>query len=150
MQSKAKTVVEYLNSLPEDRQKVMKALRSAIKKNIPKGFEETMSYGMIGYVIPHKLFPAGYHCDPSLPLPFINVASQKNYISVYHMGLYDGELLEWLKGEWTKFSSKKLDMGKCCLRFKKPDDVPIELIGKLVSKVTPHQWIKFYQKSFVK
>lgn len=150
MQSKATTVAEYLKSLPEDRQKAMKELRNVIVKNIPKGFKEEMSYGMIGYVVPHSIFPAGYHCNPSLPLPFINIASQKNYISVYHMGLYDGELLDWLKKEWSKGSTRKLDMGKCCIRFKKPEDIPYELIGKLVSKVTPKQWVETYEQMLKK
>jgi hypothetical protein len=145
MQSKATTVPAYIDSLPADRKQVMVALRKAILKNLPKGFEEVMSYGMIGYVVPHKLYPAGYHCDPKLPLPFINMASQKNYISFYHMGLYDGELLNWFREEWKKVSTKKLDMGKCCVRFKKPEEVPVDLLGELVSKVTPKQWIDYYQ-----
>jgi uncharacterized protein YdhG (YjbR/CyaY superfamily) len=147
MQSKAKTVDEYIDSLPDDRKSAIMELRSTIKKNIPKGFGEVMSYGMIGYVVPHSLFPAGYHCDPKQPLPFINIASQKNYISVYHMGLYGGELLEWFQDEWKKSSAKKLDMGKCCIRFKKPEDIPYTLIGKLVKKITPKQWIDFYSKN---
>lgn len=145
MQSKATTVPEYLDSLPDDRKKVMIAMRKAVLKNLPKGFEEVMSYGMIGYVVPHKIYPAGYHCDPKLPLPFINIASQKNYISLYHMGLYEGELLDWFREEWKEVSTKKLDMGKCCVRFKKPEDVPVDLIGELVSKVTPKQWIAYYE-----
>lgn len=145
MHSKAITIPEYIDSLPLDRKKAIVAIRKAILKNLPKGFEEVMSYGMIGYVVPHKVYPTGYHCDPQLPLPFINLASQKNYISFYHMGLYEGELLEWFREEWKEVSTKKLDMGKCCIRFKKPEDVPVDLLGELVSKVTPKQWIDYYE-----
>jgi uncharacterized protein YdhG (YjbR/CyaY superfamily) len=146
MQSKAKTVDEYIEELPPDRKPVIAALRATIKKNIPKGFEEVMSYGMIGYVVPHKLYPSGYHCDPKLPLPFINVASQKNHISVYHMGLYRGGLMDWFQDEWNELSTKKLDIGKACIRFKKPDDVPVALVGQLASKITPQQWITLYEQ----
>lgn len=145
MQSKATTVPEYIDSLPADRKKAIVAIRKSILKNLPKGFEEVMSYGMIGYVVPHKLYPAGYHCDPTLPLPFLALASQKNYISFYHMALYEGELLDWFREAWKEVSAKKLDMGKCCVRFKKPEDVPVELLGELVSKVTPKQWITYYE-----
>lgn len=146
MQSKAKTVDEYIEELPTERKPVISALRKAIKKNIPKGFEEVMSYGMIGYVVPHKLYPAGYHCDPKLPLPFINIASQKNHIAVYHMGLYRGKLVDWFQDQWNEISKKKLDIGKACIRFKKPEDVPVELIGELVTKITPQQWIELYEQ----
>jgi hypothetical protein len=150
MQSKAKTVKEYLSELPDDRKKIITDLRKAVMNNIPKGFEETMNYGMIGYVVPHKLYKDGYHCDPTLPVPFMNIASQKNHIAVYHMALYDGALLDWFKDEWKVYSSKKLDMGKCCIRFKKPEDVPVELIGVLASKLTPQQWIDIYEKGIKK
>lgn len=145
MQSKASTVSEYIDSLPADRKKAIVAIRKAIIKNLPKGFEEVMSYGMIGYVVPHKLYPAGYHCDPTLPLPFLALASQKNYISFYHMALYEGKLLDWFRAEWKEVSTKKLDMGKCCVRFKKPDEIPVDLLGELASKVTPKQWIEYYE-----
>jgi hypothetical protein len=150
MQSKAKTISQYIDELPEERKKVIIALRKAILKNIPKGFEETMNYGMIGYVVPHTLYPDGYHCDPSLPVPFMNIASQKNHIAVYHMALYDGQLLEWFKNEWKTHSFKKPDMGKCCVRFKKPEDVTVDLIGELASKLTPKQWITIYENSIKK
>lgn len=146
MQSKAVTVDVYLASLPDDRRKAIEALRKEIKKKLPKGFEEMMNYGMIGYVVPHKLYPAGYHTDPKQPLPFISIASQKNYISFYHMGLYEGELLDWFRDEWKEVSAKKLDMGKCCIRFKKPEDIPVDLLGELATKVTPKQWIDYYEK----
>ena len=146
MQSKANTVDEYIEELPPERKPVISALRKAIKKKIPKGFEEVMSYGMIGYVVPHKLYSAGYHCDPKLPLPFINVASQKNHIAIYHMGLYRGKLVDWFQDQWNEISKKKLDIGKACIRFKKPEDVPVELIRELVIKITPQQWIELYEQ----
>ncbi len=149
MQSKAATVDQYLAELPEDRQKAMNELRKVIKKNIPKGFQECMSYGMIGYVVPHSKYPAGYHCDPKLPLPFINIASQKNNITVYHMGIYgDPKLEKWFVDAYTKLTGKKADKGKSCLRYKKPEDIPYKLIGELVSKITPDQWIERYEKAY--
>jgi Domain of unknown function (DU1801) len=147
MQSKAKTVTEYLNEVPDERQKVMTAMRKALKQNLPKGFEECMLYGMVNYVVPHSLYPKGYHVTPQHPLPFIAIASQKNYISLYHMALYEGSLLEWFQDEWKEHSTKKPDMGKCCVRFKKPEDVSIELIEKLAEKMTPAQWIVAYEKA---
>lgn len=148
MQSKAKTVEEYLFSLPEDRKKVMTEMRRVILKNLPRGFEEVMAYGMIGYVVPHALYAKGYHANPETPLPFINIASQKNFIALYHMGLYsNGKLLDWFKDQWGEVTTKKLDMGKSCIRFKKPEDIPMALIGELVSKITPKQWIETYEKS---
>ena len=146
MQSKAKTVVEYINSLPAERKKIIVEIRNVILKNLPKGFQEEMNYGMIGYVVPHKLYPHGYHTNPSMPLPFLNVASQKNYIAVYHLAL-TGKLLEWFQDEWKVYSSRKPDMGKACIRFRKPEDVPVDLIGKLASKMTPLQWIEMYEKA---
>lgn len=148
MQSKAKTVADYIDSLPSDRKKIIIEIRKTILKNLPKGFQEEMNYGMIGYVVPHKLYAEGYHCDPKMPLPFINVASQKSHIAVYHMGLYSsGTLLDWFQDEWKEYSSKKLNMGKACIRFKKPEDVPLDLIGELVSRLTPQQWIDIYEKA---
>lgn len=149
MQSKATTPDEYFDSLPADRKEAMTQLRKAIKKNLPTGFKEEMSYGMVGYVVPHKLYPAGYHCDPKLPLPFISIASQKNFIAVYHMGMYaDPKLLKWFTDGFAKVSKKKLDMGKSCIRFKKPEDIPFEFIGELVSKMSPADWIGLYEKAF--
>lgn len=147
MRSDAATAKDYLAGLPDDRKSAMAKLRSVINKNLPKGFDEVMSYGMLGWVVPHKLYPGGYHCDPKQPLPFVNLASQKNHISLYHMGLYSsGDLLTWFEKEWPKHSSKKLDMGKCCVRFKKPEDIPYELIGKLVSRIKPQEWIRYYSQ----
>jgi uncharacterized protein YdhG (YjbR/CyaY superfamily) len=146
MQSKVSTVDAYLAELPEDRQKAISQLRKVIKKNIPKGFKEEMNYGMIGYVVPHSKYPAGYHCTPELPLPFLNIASQKNTITVYHMGMYANPKLEkWFVDAYTKATGKKADKGKSCLRYKKPEDIPYDLIGELASKITVDEWIKLYE-----
>jgi Domain of unknown function (DU1801) len=150
MQSNAKTVDEYLLTLPDERGEIMAALRNAIKRNLPKGFEETMQYGMISYVVPHKLYPAGYHCKPSDALPFMSIASQKNHIAVYHMAVYEGALQEWFVNAWKKTSDKKLDMGKSCIRFKNAEDVPVKLIGELASKMSPKQWIDVYERTIKK
>ncbi len=148
MQSKAITAEQYLAELPEDRKKAIVQLRKVIKKNLPKGFKEQMNYGAIGYVIPHSKYPAGYHCDPKMPLPFMSVASQKNFTAVYHMGIYaDPKLLKWFTDAHAKASPKRLDMGKSCIRYKKAEDIPYELIGELASKVTPDEWIAVYEKN---
>jgi uncharacterized protein YdhG (YjbR/CyaY superfamily) len=147
MQSKATTVDDYIAELPEDRQHAMTQLRKAIKKNIPKGFKEEMGYGMMGYSVPHSLYPAGYHCNPKDPLPFLSLASQKNFIAVYHMGIYaDPKLLKWFTDEYAKRVKGKLDMGKSCIRFKKPETIPFDLIGELASKMTAQEWIDLYEK----
>lgn len=149
MESKASTVDEYLASLPDDRRAAVEAIRSAILSGLPEGFTETMGYGMIGYVVPHTLYPAGYHCDPKLPLPFINIASQKNFIALYHMGVYaNQELLDWFTTSYPKYCKTKLDMGKSCIRFKKMNDIPYELIGELAAKMTVQQWIDTYESAF--
>ena len=151
MPSTISTVNEYIQQLPPDRKLVMEALRSVILKNIPQGFKETISYGMIGYVVPHKLYPAGYHCNPELPLPFMSIASQKNFISLYHMGLYaDEKLLVWFKDQFKKISKSDPDVGKSCIRFKKPFDIPYDLIGSLSTKMTVNDWIKLYEKNYKK
>ena len=147
MHSKALTPDEYFEHLPDDRKKVMMELRSVIKKNLPKGFKEQMSYGMVGYVVPHSLYSEGYHCDPELPLPFLSIASQKNFIAVYHMGIYsDPKLLKWFTTEFAKQSKTRLDMGKSCIRFKKPEHIPFKLIGELAAKMTPQEWIAIYDR----
>ncbi|MDO9000874.1 MAG: DUF1801 domain-containing protein [Bacteroidota bacterium] len=151
MQSSATTVKEYLENLPEDRREAINELRKVVLKNLPKGFKECMSYGMLGYVIPHSIYPNGYHCNPELPLPFMNIASQKNFIAVYHMGIYaDPKLLKWFTDEYSKQVKGKLDMGKSCLRFKKPEQIPYKLIGDLASKMTPEKWIEIYEKNYKK
>ncbi|HAH54255.1 MAG TPA: hypothetical protein DCM02_02935 [Flavobacterium sp.] len=146
MQSTAKTIEEYLNELPEERKEAFLKLRESILNNIPKGFREEMSYGMLGYVVPHSLYPDGYHCNPKLPLPFMNLASQKNFIALYHMGIYAiPELLEWFTTEYPKHSAQKLDMGKGCIRFKKLDQIPFDLIAALAGKMTVEDWIHCYE-----
>jgi Domain of unknown function (DU1801) len=151
MTSKATTVDQYIKELPVDRKTAMQELRGVILKNLPKGFEETMSYGMIGYVIPHKLYPAGYHVDPKLPLPFMAIASQKNNFAFYHMGVSAmPEILKWFKAEWIKQDVGKLDMGKSCIRMKKPEKIPLKLIGELVKKISVKSWIETYEKNLKK
>lgn len=147
MQSKATTPEAYIESLSEERRHVIAELRRVIRKNLPKGFSEVMSYGMLGYVIPHTLYPSGYYCDPKLPLPFLGIASQKNFIAVYHMGIYaDKKLLKWFTDEYPKHTKAKLDMGKSCMRFKKMDTIPYKFIGELASKITAKEWITLYEK----
>jgi len=152
MQSKAATVGQYLAELTEERKPIITKLRQVILDNLPDGFEEVMNYGMLGYVVPHSLYPLGYHCDPKLPLPFINLASQKAHIGFYHMGIYsDEKLLKWFTEEYSKTGIKvKLNMGKSCIRFKKEAHIPYELIGELVSKVTVKDWIEAYEEAFKK
>lgn len=146
MQSKAATIEQYLSELPEERQAPMEKLRQTILDNLPAGFTEGMGYGMIGYVVPFTKYPGGYHCDPKLPLPFASIASQKNNIALYHMGVYaNPELLKWFTEEYPKHSKTKLDMGKSCIRFKKVDQIPYELIGELMSKISVDEWIETYE-----
>jgi len=148
MQYQADSPEDYIAQLPKERQEVISKLRKIILENLPEGFEEQISYGMLGYVVPHSLYPNGYHCNPKLPLPFMNLASQKNFIAVYHMGIYSKkELLEWFTDAYTKSVGSKLDMGKSCIRFKKMDAVPYQLIGELCQKISVAQWIEFYEKA---
>jgi uncharacterized protein YdhG (YjbR/CyaY superfamily) len=149
MQSKAASPDKYMAELPADRVDAMSKLREVIRKNLPKGFEETMQYGMLSYVVPHSLYPAGYHCKPEDALPFISLASQKNNISFYHMGMYaKPDLLQWFQQEYPKHAKGKLDMGKSCVRFKKMDDIPYKLIGELVKKVKVKEWIDCYETNY--
>jgi len=151
MKIEANTIEEYLSKLPEDRKIVIEKLRDIINKNIPKGFQETLSYNMIGWVVPHSLYPKGYHCDTKLPLPFMNIASQKNFVAVYHMGIYaDKKLFDWFTSEYAKIIPTKIDMGKSCLRLKKMDQIPYQLIGELASIITTDKWIEMYESAFVK
>ncbi|RMZ50171.1 DUF1801 domain-containing protein [Flavobacteriaceae bacterium PRS1] len=146
MTSNASTPEEYINELPEERKEVISKLRDAINKNLPKGFEEGMGYGMLSYHIPHSIYPYGYHCTPELPLPFMNLASQKNFVAVYHMGMYaKKEILNWFTSEYPKHCKRKLDMGKSCARFKRIDDIPYKLIGELAAKMTSEEWIDIYE-----
>jgi hypothetical protein len=148
MPSKATTVEEYISELSEDRKPIIIALRKVLKDNLPQGFREGIGYGMLSYFVPHSIYPNGYHCDPKLPLGFISVASQKNHISIHHLGLYmSNPLLDWFTEEWNKYSAKKLDMGKGCIRFKKPEDIPLKLIEELAKKVTVEDYIAQYEKA---
>lgn len=148
MHIKANTVKEYVEKLTSGRKQAMGMLRKTILENLPEGFSETIAYGMIGYVVPHSLYPDGYHCDPKQPLPFMSIASQKNFVAVYHMGIYaNKKLLEWFISEYPKHTNIKLDMGKSCIRFKKTDQIPFKLIGELAKKVSPQKWIEIYESN---
>ena len=148
MQFKSKTILEYISQLTEDRKEPISKLRNIINQNIDRGFSEEINYGMIGWVVPHSLYPEGYHCDPKLPLPFMSIASQKHFIAVYHMGVYaNPKLLEWFISEYPKHCSTKLDMGKSCIRFKKNENIPYNLIGELVAKMSANDWIMLYESN---
>lgn len=148
MTSKATTPGQYIKELPADRKEAIIQLRNIVLKNLPKGFKETMSYGMLGYVVPHEIYPGGYHCDPKLPLPFASIASQKNFIAFYHMGIYAmPDILKWFTTEYAKQSTARLDMGKGCIRFNKPEHIPYKLIGALIKKVSVKDWIKTYEEN---
>lgn len=148
MKIDADSVDAYIEKLPPQRREAVARLRRVLRENLPPGFTEEISYGMIGFVVPHELYPAGYHVDPRLPLPFINIASQKNYISLYHSGLYsDRALLDWFVGEYSVRYEGKLDMGKSCIRFRRPEAIPFELIGELARKMEPREWIELYEES---
>ncbi|MDA7804620.1 DUF1801 domain-containing protein [Schleiferiaceae bacterium] len=151
MTIKARTIAEYVKQIPEDRQQVFEKLLSILRENLPPGFEECLSYGMPAFSVPHSLYPKGYHVSPKVALPFISNASQKNFIAFYHMGLYaTPELNSWWQEEYPKYSKRKLDMGKSCVRFKKMDDIPFELIQELAQKVSPEEWIATYEKQLKK
>ena len=145
------TIKVYINSLPEERKLVIEHLLRTLKENLPKGFEERISYGMPGFVVPHSIYPDGYHCDPSLPVPFIGLASQKNFVALYHMGIYaNPDLLKWFIGEYPKHCKSKLEMGKSCIRFKKPEQIPYALIAELAGKMTVQDWVNIYEKNLKK
>jgi len=145
MQSKAKTVAEYMASLPADRREALAAVRTTILANLDRGFEEGMSYGMIGYHVPHAVFPAGYHCDPKQPLPYAGLASQSGHLSLYLMGIYfDPAAAKWLAAAW-KQAGKKLDMGKSCIRFKKLDDVPLDVVGAAIRRMPLAKYVGMYE-----
>jgi hypothetical protein len=151
MKTPGTTVEEILANIPEDRKEAFTKLHQTIVANLPKGFEPGISYGGLGYVIPHSLYPAGYHCKPSEPLPFAGLASQKNSINFYHMGIYsDPALMDWFLAEYPKHCSQKLDMGKSCIRFKKPEHIPYELMAQLMQKMTAEQWITLYESMLKK
>ncbi len=151
MKANEKTVNEILTNLPKDRSEPFNKLHEVIVKNLPNGFEAAISYGGLGYVVPHTIYPAGYHCKPIEPLPFAGIASQKNSINFYHMGIYaDPKLLEWFVTEYPKHTKQKLDMGKSCIRFKKLDEIPYKLIGDLMKKISVKEWINIYEKTMKK
>lgn len=151
MQSTAKTVDEYISQVPETQREAIIFLRNVILENIPQGFAEQMNYGMIGYVVPHSIYPKGYHCEPQLPLPFLGLAAQKNFVAFYHMGIYaNPDLFNWFTGEFPKHSKLKLDMGKSCIRFKNLRQIPYALIGELVRKIEVADWINVYESNFLK
>ncbi|MEJ2112314.1 MAG: DUF1801 domain-containing protein [Flavobacteriaceae bacterium] len=148
MQYKAISPEDYISQASEERKDALKNLRNTINKNLPKGFEEGIQYGMIGYYVPHSIYPDGYHCTPSEPLPFMSFASQKNSVNLYHSGIYAiPELRDWFVSEYPKHCKRKLDMGKSCIRFKKIDEIPFELIGELSSKITVEEWINIYENN---
>lgn len=151
MKIEANSVEDYLNQVPEERSLSFRKLYETISQNLPRGFQEQLSYGMIGWSIPLETYPAGYHCTPNTPLPFINLASQKNFIALYHMGIYaEPDLLNWFVADYPKYCSRKLDMGKSCIRFKKPEDIPFELIAELCQKMNMQDWISLYEREFKK
>ncbi len=151
MKAVPQSIDDILTNLPEDRIKPFHVLHEVITKNLPQGFVAAISYGGLGYVVPHEIYPAGYHCKPSEPLPFAGIASQKNSINFYHMGIYaEPSLLHWFVSEYPKYTKQKLDMGKSCIRFKKLDDIPYQLIGELMQKMSAEQWIKIYETNYKK
>jgi hypothetical protein len=151
MQSSAQSVEEYILQVPDLQHEAFVILRKTILENLPKGFAEQMSYGMVGYVVPHNIYPNGYHCDPKLPLPFLSIAAQKNFIALYHMGIYaNPDLLDWFSDEFPKHSKLKLNMGKGCIRFKNGSQIPYILIGELAKKMEVPDWINMYESNFIK
>jgi hypothetical protein len=145
---KSSTVEKYLENVEDSKKQAFQTLRETIVRNIPQGFNEEINYGMVGYVVPHSIYPSGYHCDTKLPLPFLAIAAQKNFIAMYHMGIYmNPDLLNWFVAEFPKHSKSKLDMGKSCIRFKKPQDIPFDLIAELVKKMTVNDWINLYESN---
>ncbi len=151
MRIEANSPEDYIDQLPEERKEVISKLRNILLNNLPEGFEEGMNYGMIGYFVPHSIYPGGYHVTPELPLPFISLASQKNHVGFYHMGIYaDPVLMDWFVEEFPNHAKRKLDMGKSCIRFKKMDDIPYDLLQELVTKMSVQEWIDIYERSFKK
>ena len=151
MQYKADSPEDYISQLPEERKGPMTNLHNLIKKHMPEGLEPGMSYGMPAYFVPKSIYPSGYHCKPFPPLPFLNIASQKNFIAFYHMGMYaKKELYDWFVAEYPKHSKYKLDMGKSCVRFKKIDNIPYDLIEQLLGKMSVEEWIDIYENAIKK
>mgnify|MGYP003678447228 FL=1 len=151
MQIEANSPEDYLSKIPRERRPIMEKLRAVIKANVSAEVEECINYGMIGYVIPHSVYPNGYHVNPKLPLPFMHIASQKNFIALYHSGIYmDESLMKWFVNEYPKYSKTKLDMGKSCIRFKKVDQIPFELIEALTQRMTGNEFITLYESNLNK
>ncbi len=151
MQYKANSPEDYINQVPEERQETLRKLRKIIKNNLPEGFEEGIQYGMIGYYVPHSTYPDGYHCKPEEPLPFMSFASQKASVNLYHSGIYAiPEIHDWFVNEYPKHCKRKLDMGKSCIRFKKMEEIPFDLIAELCKKITVEQWINVYETNIKK
>lgn len=151
MRIQGNSVEEYINNTPDHQKEAVNQIRGILKNNLPQGFEETMSYGMPSFVVPHSLYPDGYHCKPSEPLPFISIGAQKNHIGFYHMGIYAmPQIMDWFVNEFPKRSSLKLDMGKSCIRFKNPEKIPFDLIEALAQKISPEEWISVYEKAIKK
>ncbi|WP_294311808.1 DUF1801 domain-containing protein [uncultured Chryseobacterium sp.] len=151
MQIQSASVEDYILQIPEERQEIFRKIFETVNNNLPDGFSQGLSYGMIGWAVPLETYPAGYHCTPGSPLPFMSIASQKNFIALYHMGMYaKPELLDWFVEEYPKYSKRKLDMGKSCVRFKKMDDIPLQLLAELSKKMTVKEWIDIYEKNFKK
>ncbi|WP_151736219.1 DUF1801 domain-containing protein ['Paenibacillus yunnanensis' Narsing Rao et al. 2020] len=148
MKYEANTPEQYIDGLPQERKAAVAKMRETIRENLPEGFAETIGSGMIAFVVPHSLYPAGYHVNPAQPLPFISIASQKNYIALYHMGLYmNPELLDWFKTRYAEEVPGKLDMGKSCIRFKKAAAIPYPLIAELSRRITVQDYIACYERS---
>lgn len=151
MQPVSTTVTEYIAALPSDRQEAITAIRSALAENLPAGFEEIFSSNMINYVVPHSIYPPGYHCNPKQALPFISLANQKNFVALYHMGLYaDPETLDWFVAEYKNHSQRKLDMGKSCIRFKHLNDIPLNLIAELAQNMSVEKYLQVYERNYKK
>lgn len=151
MKSTATTPDQYIAELPQERKEVVQKLREIALSNLPIGYKEVMAYGMLGYVIPHEIYPSGYHCNTKLPLGFFFIASQKNSINLHHLGIYgDKELHDWFVTEYPKHSKLKLDMGKGCIRFKKLEEIPFNLIGQLLTKISVEMYIQMYEKALKK
>lgn len=151
MHYQATTTQEYIDQLPEDRKAPVSKIVQIVKENLPEGFKEGILYKMPAFFVPHSVYPAGYHCKPKDPLPFINVASQKNFVALYHMGLYaKKELHDWFVAQYPKHCKYTLDMGKSCIRFKKMEDIPYDLIAELAGKMTQEEWIEIYETAIKK
>ncbi|WP_298779428.1 DUF1801 domain-containing protein [uncultured Polaribacter sp.] len=151
MKYEANSPEDYINQVPQERKEALNKLRKTIKDNLPKGFKEGMQYGFISYFVPHSVYPDGYHCNPKEPLPFMSFASQKSSINLYHLGIYaKPELQKWFITEYPKHCKRKLDMGKSCIRFKKVDEIPYNLIGELCTKLSVNEWIKTYESTIKK